>query len=106
MPLDNMITEVIAAPFGLGIEHSGRARGRFEPSSSKLHRAKCGDGKQVADNVGSLDASKRGGRKSRLEQIAHLLWGVAVTPPESNCLIASIVAKRCAVVSFIASRFL
>jgi hypothetical protein len=32
--------------------------------------------------------------------------GVAVTPPESNCLIASIVAKRCAVVSFIASRFL
>src|SRR6266446_770996 len=31
---------------------------------------------------------------------------VAATPPESNCLIASIVAKRCAVVSFIASRFL
>src|SRR6266567_3217563 len=31
---------------------------------------------------------------------------VAVAPPESNCLIASIVAKRCAVVSFIASRFL
>src|SRR6266567_5195356 len=31
---------------------------------------------------------------------------VAAAPPESNCLIASIVAKRCAVVSFIASRFL
>src|SRR6266496_3038739 len=30
----------------------------------------------------------------------------AVAPLESNCLIASIVAKRCAVVSFIASRFL
>src|SRR6266550_1561015 len=54
---------------------SGRARGRCEPSSSKLHRAKCGNGKQVADDVGSLDASERGGRKSRLEQIAHLLRG-------------------------------
>src|SRR5882724_6646986 len=32
--------------------------------------------------------------------------GAAVTPPESNCLIASRVAKRCAVVSFIASRLL
>ena len=31
---------------------------------------------------------------------------LAVAPPESNCLIASIVAKRCAVVSYIASRFL
>ena len=57
----------------LGSSASGRARGRFEPSSSKLHRAKCGDGKQVANDVGSLYASKRGGRKSRLEQIAHLL---------------------------------
>src|SRR6266511_367832 len=52
---------------------SGRARRRFEPSSSKLHRAKRGDGKQVTRDVGNLDASKRGGRKSRLEQIAHLL---------------------------------
>src|SRR5207253_9720144 len=51
----------------------GQARGRFEPSSSQLHRAKCDDGEQVADDVGGLDASKRGGRKSRLEQIAHLL---------------------------------
>jgi hypothetical protein len=56
--------------------------------------------------VSNLDAPKRGGRKSRLEQIAHLLEALAVTAPESNCLIASIVAKRCAVVSFIASRFL
>ncbi len=31
---------------------------------------------------------------------------VAVILPESNCLIASTVAKRCAVVSFMASRFL
>jgi hypothetical protein len=54
---------------------SRRAPARFEPSSSELHRAKCGDGKQVAGDVGSLDASKRGGRKSWLEQIAHLLRG-------------------------------
>ncbi len=54
---------------------SGRARRRSEPSSSKLHRAKCGDGKEVAGDVRSLDAPKRGGRKSRLEQIAHLLRG-------------------------------
>src|SRR6266571_7432311 len=58
-----------------GSSASGRAWGRFESSSSKLHRAKCGNGKQVADDVGSLDASKCGGRKSRLEQIAHLLRG-------------------------------
>ena len=47
----------------------------FEPSSPELHRAKCGDGKQVADDVGSLDAPKRCGRKSWFEQIAHLLRG-------------------------------
>src|SRR6266576_184990 len=58
-----------------GWSASGHGCGRFEPSSSELHRAKCGDGKQVADNVGSLDASKRGGRKSRFEQVAHLLRG-------------------------------
>src|ERR1044072_459868 len=32
--------------------------------------------------------------------------GEAELAPESNCLMASIVAKRCAVVSFIASRLL
>src|SRR6266480_1510615 len=60
-----------------GSSASGHARGRCEPSSSKLHRAKCGDGKQVTDDVGSLDAPERGGCKSRLEQIADLLrWSV------------------------------
>ena len=52
---------------------SERARRRSKSSSSKLHRAKGSDGKQVADDVGGFDAPKRGGRKSRLEQIAHLL---------------------------------
>lgn len=60
---------------------SGRARSGFEPSSSKLHRAKCGNRKQVADDVGGFDASKRRRRKSRLDQIAHLLrdGGVGTT---------------------------
>src|SRR6266581_7741778 len=66
---------VVEFACGLRSSASGRAWGRFEPSSSKLHCAKCGNGQQVADDVGSLDASKRGGRKSRLEQIAHLLGG-------------------------------
>ena len=51
----------------------GRARNRCDPSSSKLHRAKCGDGKQITGEVRSLNAPKRGGRKSGLEQIPHLL---------------------------------
>src|SRR6266404_2006835 len=54
---------------------SRRARNCLEPSSSKLHRTECGDGKQVAGDVSGLDASKRGGRKSWLEQVAHLLRG-------------------------------
>jgi hypothetical protein len=51
----------------------GRAVGCCESSSSKLHRTKCSDGEQVTGDVGSLNAPKRGGRKSGLEQIAHLL---------------------------------
>jgi len=53
----------------------GRARNRSEPSSSKLHRAKCRDGEQVTEDVRSLNAPKRGGRKGGLEQIPHLLGG-------------------------------
>ena len=55
-----------------GSSASGRARDCLEPSSSKLHRAKRGDGEQVTDDVRGLNASKGSGRKSRLEQIAHL----------------------------------
>ena len=47
----------------------------LQSSPPKFHRAKCGDGKQVADDVSGFHASKSGGRKSRLEQIAHLLGG-------------------------------
>jgi hypothetical protein len=56
-----------------GSSPSPRARNSFEPSSSKLHGGKGGDGEQVTGDVRSLDAPKRGGRKSRLEQIPHLL---------------------------------
>ena len=51
----------------------GRARNRSEPSSSKLHRTECCDGEQITGDVRSLNAPKRGGRKSGLEQIPHLL---------------------------------
>src|SRR6266436_1452270 len=58
-----------------GSSPSRRTRNCLEPSSSKLHRTKCGDGEEVTRDVSSLDAPKCGGRKSRLEQIAHLLRG-------------------------------
>jgi len=58
-----------------GSSASGRARDCLEPSSSKLHRAKCGNSKQVAGDVRGLYASKRGGCKSRLEQVAHWFRG-------------------------------
>src|SRR5436305_7742010 len=47
----------------------------LQSSSPKFHRPKCGNGEDIAGDVGGLDAPKRGGRKSRLEQIAHLLRG-------------------------------
>ena len=59
----------------VGIKPSPRARKRFEPSSSKLHRPKRGNGKQVADDVSCFHTSKSGRCKSRLEQNTHLPGG-------------------------------
>ena len=50
-----------------------RGRCAFQSSSPKFHRPKRGDGKQVAGDVSDFDASESGGRKSRFQQIAHLL---------------------------------
>src|SRR5215471_15074895 len=48
-----------------------------QSSPSQFHRQKRGDGKNVAGDMSDLDATESGGRKSRLEQIAHLPGGSA-----------------------------
>jgi hypothetical protein len=63
-------TEGITLPGSIASRH---ARNGPEPSSSKLHRAKCRDGEQVTGDVRSFNAPKRGGGKGGLEQIPHLL---------------------------------
>src|SRR3954451_16411939 len=67
-----MVVECSCEPWNRS-SASRHTSGRSKPSSSKLHCAKRGDSQQVADDVGGFDASKCGGRKSRLDQITHLL---------------------------------
>ena len=52
-----------------------RGRCAFQSSPPKFHRPKRCDGEQVADDMSGFHASESGGRKSRLEQIAHLPGG-------------------------------